>query len=99
MSTHLDDEVVIQANNFIKGGMTDDPIAIDLVRQLLNRIGEKKVEIRGLEGQVATLKHSEELLQKRVDDLEVGYTHPELVPDLNWGPPDNAPHNQEADKE
>ena len=48
MSTHDDDAAVIQANRYI--ATSKDRTTTDLVRQLLNRIGEKKVEMRGLEG-------------------------------------------------
>ena len=41
---------------------------VELVRELLNRIGEKKVEIRGLEGQVSVLK-------QRVSEVEDAFIH------------------------
>lgn len=94
MSTHDDDEFVIRANQFIKGGMTDDPVAIELVTGLLNRVGEKKVEIRGLEGQIKTLQEQVAHLQNRVDHLEMPYVPHRPVnddTDLNWVPADDDP--------
>jgi len=83
MSTHDDDAAVIQANRFI--ATSKDRVATELVRQLLNRIGEKKVEMRGLEGQVETL-------QRRVNELEKPFTTPKHSDDtdLNWVPPEGG---------
>lgn len=53
-STHADDDAVLRANRYIathKAGAD-----VELVRSLLNRVLEKKVEMRGLEGQISTLK-------------------------------------------
>ena len=80
MSTHDDDAAVIQANRYI--ATSKDRTTTDLVRQLLNRIGEKRVEMRGLEGQIKTL-------QERVKQLEIQWTHPcdgDDPTDLNWKP-------------
>ena len=68
----------------------DDAATTDLVRQLLNRIGEKKVEMRGLEGQVKTL-------QERVKQLEIQWTHHRNdgdPTDLNWVPPEGGDPSQ-----
>lgn len=92
MSTHDDDAAVIQANRFI--ATSKDRNATELVRQLLNRIGEKKVEMRGLEGQVTTLQKQVEILQSRIDHLELPYTPHRDVDDdtdLNWIPADDNP--------
>ena len=88
MNTHDDDAVVIQANRYI--ATSKDRATTDLVRQLLNRIGEKKVEMRGLEGQVKTL-------QERVKQLEIQWTHPRNdgdSTDLNWVPPEGGDPSQ-----
>lgn len=61
MSTHDDDEFVIRANHFIQ--TSDDREAVEIVRGCRHRVDEKKVEIRGLEGQINTLK-------ERVSQLE-----------------------------
>lgn len=97
MSTHDDDEFVIRASQFIKGGMTDDPVAIELVAGLLNRIGEKKVEMRGLEGQIETLRQERDTLQRRVDHLEQPFIPHRKVnddTDLNWVPPEGGDPSQ-----
>lgn len=61
MSTHEDDEFVIRANKFISE--SDDREAVEIIRGCRHRVDEKKVEIRGLEGQVNTL-------QEKVHQLE-----------------------------
>jgi phage shock protein A len=94
MGTHDDDEAVIQANRFI--ATSKDRNATELVRQLLNRIGEKKVEMRGLEGQITTLREQAETLQRRVDHLERPLVSPRHNDDtdLNWIPPEGGDPSQ-----
>ncbi len=53
-STHNDDQAIIQANRFI--AICRDRRTAEIVRALRDRVLEKKVEIRGLEGQINTLK-------------------------------------------
>ncbi len=69
-STHADDEIVLQANRFIS--TSKDRKTAGLVRALLNRIGEKKVEMRGLEGQISTLTQQRDEYLKEANDLQ-GY--------------------------
>ena len=57
-STHDDDAAIIRANAFIADPWDEETaVAVALVRDLLNRVLEKKVEIRGLESQINNLKN------------------------------------------
>jgi len=54
MPSHDDDKAVIQANRYI--ATSKDRQTAELVRDLKHRIEGKKVEIRGLEGQISSLQ-------------------------------------------
>lgn len=54
-STHDDDVAILAAQEYLNG----TPLVgeeNDIIKDLMNRVLEKKVEIRGLEGQITTLK-------------------------------------------
>ena len=74
-STHEDDEFVVAAQQYLAESM--DPTACPLIRDLLNRVLEKKVEIRGLESQVHSLQGERlgldvevGVLKKKIAELE-----------------------------
>lgn len=69
-SSHQDDEIVLQAQEYLKGRGLRQTDESEIIRGLLNRIMDKKVEIRGLESQVHSLQQDRIGLEMQVAGLE-----------------------------